>query len=131
MVEYVVDQTGFRIYATPRGVLDLSKILRYFKRLKSDHRIRQNAIDIIDVKNITDFKTPYINSNLITEVYRNPEIIHKIEATFLICESNLAYKIGKILQSIHEMANPDHKVIIVRSGKDLESVIKRFKMIFS
>jgi len=46
-------------------------------------------------------------------------------ATIFVCETDLAFGIGRMLEAVHGIANPNHKVLLVRSENELEDVIKQ------
>ena len=123
-IEYRIEDNGMRIYTGPKGVLTIEQTLEYFKRLKNDTRIKQGALEIVDFKEVTDFKISYVESQRITRSYQEPKGIRMIRATLFICESDLAYGVGRMLQTLHEITNSDHLVVLVRSGNEVESVIR-------
>ena len=123
-IEYRIEDNGMRIYTGPKGVLTIEQTLEYFKRLKNDTRIKQGALEIVDFKAVTDFKISYVESQRITRSYQEPKGIRMIRATLFVCESELAYGVGRMLQTLHEITNSDHLVVLVRSGNEVESVIK-------
>ena len=123
-IEYRIEDNGMRIYTGPKGVLTIEQTLEYFKRLKNDTRIKQGALEIVDFKEVTDFKISYVESQRITRSYQEPKGIRMIRATLFVCESELAYGVGRMLQTLHEITNSDHLVVLVRSGNEVESVIR-------
>ncbi|MCF7822665.1 MAG: hypothetical protein K9N35_00685 [Candidatus Marinimicrobia bacterium] len=121
-IEYTVSQDGLNIETFPKGVLDLPKTLEYFDRLQNDSKIKPGAIEIVYFKNVTDFKISFSESKEIPKSYQSLKEIQKIIKTVFVCETDLAYGIGRMLQTFHEQANPNHKVTVVRSEKEIESV---------
>ena len=124
-IEYNVSQNGLRIETFPMGVLDIKVTIDYFSRIKEDKRIKQGAIEIVYFKYVTDFKISYLESEKITKCYQEPKALQMIEATIFVCETNLAYGIGRMLETFHEITNPKHKVMVVRSESELENVITK------
>jgi hypothetical protein len=125
-IRYEVTQDGTRINSYPEGVLDWETTSEYFNRLTADTRIKSGAIEIVHFTNVTDFKISYAESINITQEYQKPKEKMMIQATIFICESDLAWGIGRMLQTIHSISNPDHRVEIVRSPDDLEELLKTF-----
>ena len=123
-IAYEVEENGLQIYAFPKGILDIGKTLDYFEQLKDDSRIRQGAIEIVDFREVTDFRISYLESQKITTSYQQPKAIRRIKATIFVCETDLAYGIGRMLQTLHEIANRDHKVVLLRSEKEVDAAIK-------
>ena len=89
----------------------------------------QGAIEIVYFKYVTDFKISSMESDKITQSYQEPKTLQLIGATVFVCETDLAYGIGRMLQTFHEITNPKHKVIVVKSESELENIIKKFKQI--
>ena len=125
-ITYDVSQNGRRIDTYPKEVLDIKQTIDYFERLKEDNRIIPGAVEIVHFKNVNDFKISYSESNNITQSYQEPKTTRMINMTIFVCETNLAYGIGRMLQTLHEITNPNHKVLIVKSEKELEKVFKNF-----
>ena len=123
-IEYNVSQDGLRIDTYPKGVLDIETTADYFNRIKNDERIKQGAIEVVHFKNVTDFKISYVEIESITQIYQDPKNARLIDKTVFVCESNLAYGIGRMLQTFHEITNPKHKVIVVRSESELINIEK-------
>ncbi len=122
-IDYKVTQNGIRIEAFPKGVLDIKETLDYFSRLTKDKNIRRGAIEIVYFNDVTDFKLSYLESEEITKSYQEPKNHHLIEGTIFVCETKLAYGIGRMLQTFHDISNPDHKVLLVKSESELENSI--------
>lgn len=122
-IEYKVSLDGRRIEAFPKGVLDLGQTIEYFNRLKSDKKIKPGAIEIVYFTHVTDFKISFSESGIITESYQDSKNKQLIDATIFVCEKNLAYGIGRMLQTFHEITNPQHKVVVVRSENEINNVI--------
>jgi hypothetical protein len=123
-IEYKVSPDGLRIEAFPTGALDTKSTIDYFEKLKYDKKIKQNAIEIVYFKDVTDFKFSYLDGNMITESYQEPKALQLIEATIFVCETSLEYGIGRMLQTFHEITNPDHKVMVVHSESELNESLK-------
>ena len=120
-IEYDVSQDGFRIDTFPKGVLDLDKTAEYFKRILYDERIKQGAVEYVHFKYVTDFKISYIESEKISQIYQEPKNTRLIDKTVFLCETDIAYGIGRMLQTFHKFTNPKHKVIVVRSESELKN----------
>lgn len=125
LIDYDVSQDGLRIEAFPKGVLDIKDTIDYFDRIKNDKKIRQDAIEIVNFKHVSDFQISYRESEEITRNYQEPKALQKIKATVFVCETDLAYGIGRMLQTLHEISNPEHEVLVVRSEAELEDVLKQ------
>jgi hypothetical protein len=122
-IEYNVSQDGLRIETFPIGVLDIEQTIEYFDRIQSDKKIKPGAIEIVYFKNVTDFRISSLESEKITESYQEPKSKQLIGATIFVCEKDLAYGIGRMLQTFHEITNPEHKVVVVRSENEINNVI--------
>ncbi len=124
-IVYNVSQNGLRIETFPKGVLDVKETIDYFSRIKNDKKIKQGAVEIVYFQHVTDFKISYLESEKITEGYQEPKALKMIDATIFVCETELAYGIGRMLQTFHEITNPKHKVVIVKSESELKNIIKK------
>ena len=124
-VEYNVSQDGLRIETFPKGLLDFKETNHYFDKIKNDKRIKQGAIEIVNFEHVTDFKISNDDSRKITQSYQDTKSTQLISATIFVCETILSYGIGRMLQAYHEMTNPQHRVIVVRSKNEIENVIKQ------
>lgn len=122
-IEYNVSQDGTRIDTYPKGVLDIKETIEYFKRICCDKKLKPGAVEIVYFKNVTDFKISYVESEEITQIYQEAKNTCLIDKTVFVCESDLAYGIGRMLQTFHEITNPKHKVVVVRSESELEKII--------
>jgi len=124
-IEYNVLKNGLRIETFPKGVLDIQKTIDYFERLKIDNRIKRGAIEIVNFNKVTDFKISYLESEQITKSYQSPKELQMINATIFLCKTDLAYGIGRMLKTFHEITNPNHKVVVARSESELENIIEK------
>ena len=123
-IKYDVSQDGFRIDTFPEGILDIEKTADYFNRIKNDVRIKQGAVEVVHFKRVTDFKISYVESEKITQIYQEPKNTRLIDKTVFVCETDLAYGIGRMLQTFHEITNPKYKVTVVRSESELKNIKK-------
>ncbi len=67
-------------------------------------------------------RTAYLECTLITKNYQKPKSTQKINKTIFVCESDLAYGIGRMLQTLHDITNPNHKVTLVRSDSEIKTL---------
>ena len=104
--------------------MDIKETTDYFNRLKNDKRIKPGAVEIVYFKYVTDFKISYLESEKITKSYQKPKALQHIDATIFVCERDLSYGIGRMLQTFHEITNPKHKVVVIRSESELDNTIK-------
>ena len=125
-IEYNISQNGLRIETFPRGELDFKTTIEYFEKLMRDKRIKQGAIEIVYFKYVTDFKISHKDGDRIAEGYKEPKTLRLIKATIFVCETFIAYGIGRTLQAFHDLINPDHSVHVVKSESELEDVLKGY-----
>ena len=124
-IDYKVTQKGARVETFPKGVLDIKETIDYFDRLKNDKNIRQGAIEIVYFNDVTDFKISYLEGEEITESYQEPKALKAIDLTIFVCDTSLAYGIGRMLQTYHHITNPNHKVAVVKSESEIENMIEK------
>lgn len=123
-IDYRISEDGLRIEAFPKGVLSVRETIDYFDKIKNENKIKENAIEIVYFKYVSDFRISYTESEKITKNYQKPKALRKIKATIFVCETKLAYGIGRMLQTFHEITNPEHKVLISQTENELENLIK-------
>lgn len=122
-IEYKVSENGLRIETFPKGLLEINEIIKYFGKLKNDTKIMKNATEIVYFKYVTDFKISYSESELIANSFQEPKALLMIDTTIFVCETDLAYGIGRMLQIFNEIVNPKSKIVVVRSESEIENVV--------
>ena len=122
-IEYSVSQNGQKIETFPKGVLSFKETFDYFDRLKNDNKIKESATEIVYFRDVTEFRISYLESDKIAKHYEKVKNTQKISSTIFVCETIQAYTIGRMLQTFHEIINPDHKVVVVRSEAGIEKAI--------
>ena len=122
-IEYDVSHDGLRIDTYPKGVLKIEQVIEYFGRLSNDDRINQGAIEIIHFKDVTDFKITYSESEIIASSFQEPKSLLHIDATIFVCETDLAYGIGRMLKVLNEIKNPKSNIKVIRLESDLEKYL--------
>jgi len=122
-IEYSVSQNGSRIETFPKGELSVEETIDYFNRLTNDKNIIEGATEIVNFKDVTDFKFSSSEALKISTNYLTPKTTKMIGATIFVCESDHAYVIGNMMQAYHKFKNPSHKVVVVRSEGEVEKAI--------
>jgi hypothetical protein len=124
-IEYHVSHNGRRIDTYPKGVLDIKETIDYFNRIKNDSKIKRGAVEIVYFKYVSDFRISYLESEEIAKSYQEAKSTQMIDKTIFICESDLAFGIGRMLQILHEITNPNHEVFVIRSESELENILEK------
>ena len=122
-IEYSVSQNGSRIETFPKGELSVEDTIDYFNRLANDKNIIEGATEIVNFKDVTDFKFSSSEALKIARNYLTPKTTKMIGATIFVCESDHACMIGKMMQAYHKFKKPKHKVVVVRSEDEIEKAI--------
>ncbi len=122
-IEYNVTEDGLRIECFPKGILDVNQTVDYFMRLKNDARVKEGSIEIVYFNEVTDFRINFTESEEIAEKYQAAKSQQIIKATLFVCQSDLAYGIGRMLQTFHEISNSDHKVFVIRSETEIDAIV--------
>lgn len=125
MVNYNISADGKRIDTFPKGVLEIKDAMDYFMRLSNDATVTQGAIEIVHFKDVTDFKMSYSEMDTIAKGFQIPKSVQKIDQTIFVCETNLAYGIGRMLQTLNEITNPESNIIIARTEDELENLLNK------
>ena len=126
-IEYKVSQDGKRIDVSPKGVLDASQTIDYFKKLEFDSSVKPNAIEVVDFSGVTEFRIAYNNSQSITQSYQKLKSAQSIYATVFLCNSTVSFGISRMFQALHEAANPEHKVFVVKTETELEEQLAKIR----
>jgi hypothetical protein len=95
--------------------------------LAADPSIKPNAIEIVDFCEVTDFKMSYLEIQKIAENYKKPQSVQSIYATLFLCKSTVAFGIGRMLQTFHEIVNPEHRIFVVKTDSELEGQLSRLQ----
>jgi hypothetical protein len=122
-IEYSVSHNGSRIETFPKGELSVEETIDYFNRLANDNKIIQDATEIVNFKDVTEFKFSSSEALKISRNYLTPKTTKMIGATIFVCETDHAYVIGKMMQAYHKFINPSHKVVVVQSEGEIEKAI--------
>jgi hypothetical protein len=122
-ITYTIDPELGLISTEVTGALTTAETLEYFKNLASDPGCPEQAIEIVDFSEVTDFSLQYSQMHTITQEYQPTKATKEIVATIFHCPSDLAYGIGRMLQTLHEIANPNHVACLAKSQEDVERVI--------
>ena len=126
-ITYSFDQERQLILTKVTGVLTIAQTEDYFERLQQDCDCPGQAIEIVDFSDVSDFEIHYNEMSEITRRYQGTKTTKSIRATIFNCPSDLSYGIARMLQTLHEIANKKHKVIITRSQEELYECIKELQ----
>jgi hypothetical protein len=127
-LNYKVSADGLKIETFPKGILDVETTIEYFDRLSNDTRISENAVEVVYFNHVNIFLFSNQESQHIVKRFQKPKINKKLNATIFVCETELEFGIGRMLQAYHEIENPNHKVFVVRSITEVKSTIKNCKI---
>ncbi|MFZ5758962.1 MAG: hypothetical protein ACOY32_04920 [Thermodesulfobacteriota bacterium] len=123
-ITYSFDQEQRLILVRVTDELSIGLTEDYFTRLQQDNDCPQEAIEIVDFSGVTDFAIGYGEMSRITRKYQDTKSDRDIRATIFNCTSDLSYGIARMLQTLHEIANAKHPVIITRSDEELAKRIE-------
>lgn len=126
-VTYTIDKQHRLIFTRVTGVLTIAETTEYFERIMRDTDCPDEAIEIVDFSGVTDFSLRFNDMRAITLKYQRTKSAKQILATIFNCTSNLSYGIGRMLQTLHEIANEQHMVIITRTEKELSGCIEALR----
>ena len=122
-IRYSFDNDEQLIRTVVTGELNTPDTLEYFAALASDPDCPSDAIEIVDFSAVTDFSLQFAQMYEITHGYEPTRATRMITATLFHCPSDLAFGIGRMLQSLHEMVNPDHITHVARTEEELKEFI--------
>lgn len=126
-ITYSFDPINQLVLTQVQGDLTLSCTEDYFARLQQDPDCPEDAIEIVDFSDVTDFSLQYGEMSAITHQYQSTKSTKKISATIFHCTSDLSYGIARMLQTLHEIRNDQHTVVITRSPEQLEEQISQLR----
>jgi uncharacterized protein YyaL (SSP411 family) len=126
-ITYSFDQERRLILTRVTGGLTIALTEDYFARLQQDNDCPEDAIEIVDFSGVADFAIHYGEMSTITQRYQNTKSTRDIRATIFNCTSDLSYGIARMLQTLHEIANEKHEVIITRSQEELAKCIEKLR----
>jgi hypothetical protein len=126
-ITYSLDPEQRLILTRVSGALTIALTEDYFARLQQDNDCPEDAIEIVDFSGVTDFALHYSEMSAITRRYQSTKSTRGIRATVFNCTSDLSYGIARMLQTLHEIANEKHEVIITRSQEELAKCIEELR----
>ena len=110
-----------------RGFSDLRSARSAVNFAQVDNTVPNATIEIVDFSEVTDFSLDYAQIHQITKEYQPAKATRGIIATVFCCPSDVAYGIGRMLETLHSSANPNHEVRLVRSQADVEQVVSELR----
>ena len=126
-ITYSFDQERRLVLTKVSGALTIAITTDYFARLQQDKNCPERAIEIVDFSDVTDFALQYGEMNAITQRYQSTKSTRDIWATIFSCTSEISYGIARMLQTLHEITNEKHNVIITRSQEELAECVEELR----
>ena len=126
-ITYSFNQEQHLIFTKVTGLLNIALTEEYFARLQQDNDCPEEAIEIVDFSGVTDFELRYGEMSRVTQRYQSAKSTRHIRATVFNCTSDLSYGIARMLQTLHEIANEKHTVIITRSQEEMDKRIEELR----
>ena len=126
-ITYSFNQERGLILTKVTGELTIALTEDYFTRLQQDNNCPEEAIEIVDFSGVTDFAIHYGEMEKITQRYQGTKSTRDIRATIFNCTSDHSYGIARMLQTLHEIANEKHSVMITRSQEELAKCIDEMR----
>lgn len=126
-ITYSFDQEQRLVLTKVSGALTIAITTDYFERLEQDKDCPERAIEIVDFSDVTDFVLQYGEMSALTQRYQSTKFTRDIWATVFSCTSELSYGIARMLQTLHEITNEKHNVIITRSQEELAECIEALR----
>jgi hypothetical protein len=126
-ITYTIDQERRLILTKVNGNLNIARTIEYFDRLQQDSDCPDEAIELVDFTEVTDFSIQYGDMRVATKKYQEIKATRHILATVFNCPSTLSYGIGRMLQALHEIANEKHLVAIARSEQEMANYVENFR----
>ena len=126
-ITFTIDTEQRLVLVKPTGVLTTAETLDYFEELGSGGSCPQEAIEVVDFSEVTDFVIRYSNARMIAETSEDLRSQSPLMATIFLCPSKVAFGIARMLQSLNGMSDPPHDVRIARSDEELRHIIDEIR----
>lgn len=126
-ITYSFDKERGLVLTKVTGKLSIAITEDYFAQLQRDKECPENAIEVVDFSDVTDFAIHYGEMEKITQVYQSTKLTQGIQVTIFNCTSDLSYGIARMLQTLHGIANEKHTVNITRSQEELDKCIEELR----
>ena len=126
-ITYTTDRERRLIHTEVSGDLTVAGTIEYFDCLQQDSGCPDEAVEIVDFTEVTDFSIQYGDMRVITQRYQGAKATRRILATVFNCPSPLSCEIGRMLQTLHELKNEKHLVEITRSEQEMAECIQKLR----
>lgn len=111
--EYDQDQNIVNTY--PYGELTTLEIADYFKEMIKDDGIRIGFIEVVNFKDVENFRFSYDEAASILRAYNALNDEKNVRATIFIAEIDMHYGMSRMLQTLHEINNSGDNMFVVRT----------------
>lgn len=126
-ITYSFDKERGLVFTKVAGKLNITMTKDYFAHLQQDKDCPEKAIEIVDFSDVTDFAIQYGEMQEITNAFQNAKTARDIRATIFNCSSDLSYGIARMLQTLHQIENEKHAVIVTKSQEELVKSIEELR----
>ena len=122
-IRYDYDQSQNIVKTYPYGELKTLEIADYFKEMIKDDEIRIGFIELVNFKNVENFRFSYDEAENILKAYNALNDEKNVRATVFIAEKDMHYGMSRMLQTLHEINNSGDNMFVVRTEKEAKQVI--------
>lgn len=102
-------------------------ILTHFQEIATDPAIRNNYIEVVHFSETSEICFSADQASLFPEHYARLKAGKSILATIFIGETPLQYGIGRMMENLHEVYDPNDIVRVVRSEEEAARAIREIR----
>ena len=122
-VAYTYDPKTNIVRARPTGVISVSDIEDYFRRITEDPAVASGFLEIAYFDGVEDFAFRFSQAHRILHAYKAMVTVKSCSGTVFVASSPLAIGIARMLSAVGEEAR---EMRVVRSEEELrEEIAKR------
>ena len=123
--EYCADLNIVHTY--PFGEHTTHDAFTHFKCLTADDCIKSGFIDVVHFETVENFVFRSAEAKQIPRVHNELKAIKTVLAIIFITDTPIQFGMARMMQTLHELNDPDDKVFVVKSEQEAEEVIQELR----
>ncbi len=100
------------------GRITMHDLLDHFRKVEADHRIGPDYVELVTFDDEVEILFTARDAQQIPSVYKGLKERKKIRATVFAGETPLSFGVGRMMESLHEVYNPEDTVCVVHSQEE-------------
>lgn len=126
-LRYEYDRQENVLHSYCSAKISAKDILAHFEQIAGDPAIRSDYIEVVRFNETSEICFSADQASLFPEHYARLKAGKSILATIFIGESPLQYGIGRMMENLHEVYNPNDIVRVVRSEEEAAQAIREIQ----